>query len=151
MAYVLKAYKNNQSYSVKRLSSGDAKSGHRATAVLCIPVEYKEKCGAYCIMTTPTVRASSSSPTIPSNGSDIVSGLTSCVFKHTVGRWKKESSGPSGNHEHRRVHKKEIIGRSLVMRELINRTGQGCQIRCAGVDLGKQALGKSCWREDCIV
>ena len=143
MAYVLKAYKNNQSYSVKRLSSGDAKSGHRATAVLCIPVEIQGE-----------VRGVLYHDNTYSEGIFEFSNNTLKRIGHSLGTYVIRIQAYCRQMEEKNLvalrettnteefNKKEIIGRSRVMRELINRTDKVAKSDAPVLILGETGVGK---------
>lgn len=143
MAYVLKAYKNNQSYSVKRLSAGDTKSGHQATAVLCIPVEIQGE-----------VRGVLYHDNTYSEGIFEFSNNTLKRIGHSLGTYvmriqeycrqmeEKNLVALRESTNSEKFNEKEIIGRSRVMRELISRTDKAAKSDAPVLILGETGVGK---------
>ncbi len=143
MAYVLKAYKNDQSYSVKRHATGDPKSGHRTTAILCIPVEIRGEVRGvlYYDNTYSEGIFEFSNNTLKRIGKSL--GSYVMRIQEYCKRMEEENLvalRETTNYEG--LKKREIIGQSRVMKELINRTDRAARSNAPVLILGETGVGK---------
>ena len=143
MTYVLRAYKNNQSFNVKRPSSGYANPEHQTTAILCIPVEINGQVRGVLyhenIYSEGTFEFSNS--TLKRIGQSL--GIYVMRIQQYCRQMEEKTLVALRETTHKEeADEKEILGQSPVIRELLIRADKAAKSDAPVLLLGETGVGK---------